>query len=78
MQEGETVSGKISVDGLADAIMEQLDEYKDLAVDDMKKAVKSAGKTVKQEIAQMNDISPNDVTLFVFEIYIKTPDYKRE
>lgn len=33
---------------------------------------------IKQEIAQMNDISPNDVTLFVFEKYIKTPDYKRE
>ena len=44
------MSGKISVDGLADAIMEQLDEYKDLAADEMKKAVKAAGKTVKEEI----------------------------
>ena len=46
------MSSKISVDDLGDAIMEQLDEYKDLAVDDMKKAVKSAGKTVKEEIAK--------------------------
>ncbi len=44
------MSDRISVDSLADTIMEQLDEYKDLAVDEMKKAVKSAGKTVKTEI----------------------------
>lgn len=44
------MSGRISVDGLTDAIMEQLNEYKDLATDEMKKAVKSAGKTVRQEI----------------------------
>ena len=35
---------------LADAIMQQLNEYRDLAVDGLKKSVKSAGKTVKQEI----------------------------
>ncbi len=41
---------RISVDSLADAIMDQLNEYKDLAADEMKKAVMSAGKTVKTEI----------------------------
>ncbi len=40
---------RISVDSFADAIMDQLNEYKDLAAGEMKKAVKSAGKTVKTE-----------------------------
>lgn len=44
------MSGRISVSQLTDAVMEQLDTYKDLAADEMKKAVKSAGKTVKNEI----------------------------
>jgi len=42
---------RISVDGLADAVMEGLREYAALATDDMKKAVQEAGKTVKQEIS---------------------------
>lgn len=46
------MSNRISVDGLTDAIMNQLNEYKNLAADEMKKAVKSAGKTVKEEIAK--------------------------
>lgn len=41
---------KVRVDQLADAVMEELDKYKDLATDDMKKAVKDAGKTVRTEI----------------------------
>ena len=41
---------RIKVDELTDAIMEELEEYKDLATDKMKKAVKDAGKTVKKEI----------------------------
>ena len=44
------MSQRVSVDGLADAIMEQLDEYRELATDKMKKAVKDAGKTVKNQI----------------------------
>lgn len=44
------MSQRVSVDGLADAVMKQLDEYNELATDDMKKAVKKAGKTVKEEI----------------------------
>ena len=42
---------RVSVDGLADAVMEGLREYAALATDDVKKAVREAGKTVKQEIS---------------------------
>ena len=42
---------RVTVDGLADAVMEDLCEYAALATDDMKKAVREAGKTVKQEIS---------------------------
>ena len=41
---------KISVDGLAAAVMEQMEEYNDLAVKTMKTAVNRAGKTVRNEI----------------------------
>jgi len=41
---------KVKIGKLADAIMEGLEEYKDLATDEMKKSVKKSGKTVKQEI----------------------------
>lgn len=44
------MSQRVSIDGLADAVMKQLDEYNELATDEMKKAVKKAGKTVKEEI----------------------------
>ena len=44
------MSQRVSIDGLADAVMKQLDEYNELATDEMKKAVKKAGKTVKDEI----------------------------
>lgn len=40
----------IRIDQLASEVMETLDDYKDLAADDLKKAVKDAGKTVKDEI----------------------------
>ncbi len=41
---------KVSVDGLADAVMEELDDYRELATDTMKAAVDRAGKTVRSEI----------------------------
>ena len=44
------MSQRVSIDSLADAVMKQLDEYNELATDEMKKAVKKAGKTVKEEI----------------------------
>ena len=43
---------KVSVDQLADAIMEGLEDYGDLAADEVKKAVRKAGKTVKDQISQ--------------------------
>lgn len=43
---------KVSVDQLSDAIMEGLDEYAELAAEEVKTAVRKAGKTVKEQIAQ--------------------------
>lgn len=41
---------RVTIDNMAAAIMEGLTEYADLATDDMKKAVKKAGITVRKEI----------------------------
>lgn len=43
-------SDRVTIDGLADAIMEGLNEYADLAAEDLKKAVRNAGNEVKKEI----------------------------
>jgi len=40
----------VRIDQMADAIMQGLNEYAELATEDMKKAVKAASKTVKKEI----------------------------
>lgn len=40
----------VRIDQMADAIMQGLNEYAELATEDMKKAVKVASKTVKKEI----------------------------
>ena len=40
----------VSIDGLADAVMEELSEYNKLASETMKKAVTKAGQTVRKEI----------------------------
>ena len=42
---------RVSVDGLADAVMKGLEEYAKLATDDMKKSVKDAGKFCKEEVS---------------------------
>ena len=44
------MSRKVSIDGLADAIMTELNEYKDLSTEDMKKDVRKAAQTVKKDI----------------------------
>ena len=44
------MASKTSIDKLADEIMRGLNEYKDLATDDMKKAVRKAGNSVKKDI----------------------------
>ena len=41
---------KVSIDGLADAVLEELEEYNELATETMKAAVERAGKTVRDEI----------------------------
>ena len=46
------MSDRVSIDDMASAIMEGLTEYADLATDELKKSVKKAGKTVKDEIAK--------------------------
>ena len=45
----------VKIDQMASAIQECLDEYKEMATDEMKKAIKSAGKTVKED---MNGSAP--------------------
>ena len=45
-------SDRVSIDNMAAAIMEGLQEYADLATDDMKKAVKKAGTSARKEIQQ--------------------------
>lgn len=52
MSESEKIVMKVSVDNLADAVMEGLKEYADLTTDGMKKSVKDAGTTVRKEIQQ--------------------------
>lgn len=43
-------SDRVTIDGMAAAIMEGLTEYADLATEDMKKAVKKAGTAVRKDI----------------------------
>ena len=40
----------VQIGELADTIMETLEEYADLAADNVKQAVKDAGETIKKEI----------------------------
>ena len=42
---------RVSVDGLADAVMKGLEEYAKLSTDEMKKSVKNAGKFCKEEVS---------------------------
>lgn len=49
------MSQRVSIDGMASAIEQELKKYKNLATDEMKKAVKKAGNTTKKDI---NDSAP--------------------
>ena len=40
----------VQIGKLADAVMETLEEYADLAAEDVKQAVRDAGETVREEI----------------------------
>lgn len=50
------------IDNLANEIMEGLKEYADLASDDVKKAVRKAGNTVRKEISEN---APKDTGAYV-------------
>ena len=60
---------KVSIDQMASAIMEGLQEYADLATDDLKESVKKVGKTVKDEIAQT---APKDTEKYAKSWTVKT------
>ena len=60
---------KVSIDQMASAIMEGLQEYADLATEDLKQSVKKAGKTVKDEIAQT---APKDTGKYAKSWTVKT------
>ena len=44
------MSRKVKIDGLADAVAEELESYSSLAAEDMKSAVKDAAALVREEI----------------------------
>ena len=44
--------GRVNIDDLAGEVMRQLEHYRDLATEDMKRAVKKAGNTVKGRIGE--------------------------
>ena len=46
------MSDRVRIDQLAAAVMEGLTEYADLAADELKKAVKKAGNSVKKDIQE--------------------------
>ena len=56
---------RTTVDGLADAIMDGLKEYADLATDTVKDAVKDVSKTVKSWTVKKTAESSNSLTMTV-------------
>ncbi len=60
---------RVSIDQMASAIMEGLQEYADLATDELKESVKKAGKAVKDEIAQT---APKDTGKYAKSWTVKT------
>ena len=52
---------KISIDALSETVMKELNEYADVACDDMKEAVKSASTLVKNALANSAGISPSTI-----------------
>lgn len=63
------MSDRVSIDQMASAIMEGLTEYADLATDELKKSVKKAGKTVKDEISKT---APKDTGKYQKSWAVKT------
>ena len=63
------MASNISIGELADVVMEGLNEYAQLTTEDMKKAVKKAGRTVRKEI-QAN--APSDTGAYSKSWSVKT------
>ena len=63
------MSDRITIDQMASAIMDGLTEYADLATDELKKSVKKAGKTVKDEIS---NTAPKDTGKYQKSWAVKT------
>lgn len=62
-------SNRIRTDQLASAVMDGLNEYADLTTDDMKKAVKNAGTSVRKEIQKT---APRDTGAYAKSWAVKT------
>lgn len=63
------MANTVSVSQMAEAIMKGLQEYADLATDDLKDAVRQAGRTVKDEIAAT---APRDTGKYAKSWTVKT------
>ena len=46
------MADEVDINRLAQAVMTELEDYRDLAAEDLKKAIKRAGDTVKQQIKE--------------------------
>lgn len=63
------MANTISIENLASTIMDGLEEYSALATEDMKKAVKKAGRTVRKEISEN---APQDSGAYAKSWSVKT------
>lgn len=45
------MSDRVTIDGMTDAIMGELEKYRDMAAEDLKEAVKETGNDVKKDIS---------------------------
>ena len=63
------MSDRVSIDEMADKIMEGLEQYASLATDDLKASIKKAGKNVKDEIAAT---APKDTGKYAKSWTVKT------
>jgi hypothetical protein len=70
MRESEEVTmANVKIDNLADEIMQGLEEYADLATDDLKSAVKKTGNEVKKQI---QSAAPKDTGKYSKSWSVKT------
>ena len=61
---------RCTVSQMADVIMEGLEEYAQLAADDMKKAVKKAGTQARKDIQENAPVKTGAEKHFTFESYL--------